>query len=342
MVDDYLFMRSQGSGSGPHLLSPIIVNDNVVDLIVTPGKKPGDLAKARMRPESNFHHMDAELMTVGAGKPTRLDLQTVTPTIFSIRGEIAVDSPPVVRIFHVDEPILFARALFIEALRRHGIRTEGSLYRPLRFDLPSRKMCEKLPRIAEFRSAPLSEAIAVTLKVSHNLYASTLPLLIAVKHDEHTIEQGLRRQGAFLKDLGVPVETISLAGGAGGSNCDALTPEATVKLLRAMSDRPESEAFFGAMAILGVDGTLTGAVPADSPVRGKVRAKSGTLLGYDAMNDRILLRSKALAGTMDTAKGTKLFFAFFVNDVPLPTGATSMRHGKVLGKLCEIVYQHGP
>jgi D-alanyl-D-alanine carboxypeptidase/D-alanyl-D-alanine-endopeptidase (penicillin-binding protein 4) len=32
----------------------------------------------------------------------------------------------------------------------------------------------------------------------------------------------------------------------------------------------------------------------------------------------------------------------FVNDVPLPKGTQSTREGKVLGKLCEIIYQHAP
>ena len=43
---------------------------------------------------------------------------------------------------------------------------------------------------------------------------------------------------------------------------------------------------------------------------------------------------------MTTARGTRLTFAMFVNDVPLPHGVTPSREGKVLGRLCEIVYEH--
>jgi D-alanyl-D-alanine carboxypeptidase/D-alanyl-D-alanine-endopeptidase (penicillin-binding protein 4) len=342
LVDDYLFQRSRGTGTGPDLLSPIVVNDNVIDVVITPGKAPGQLASVRLRPESEFHRMDAEVVTVESDKPTRILIQSATTTAFSVRGEIAVNSPPALRIFHVDEPILFARALFIEALKRQGIRVRASLYRPSRFDLPPRKMCEKLPRVAYFTSPPLSETVTVTLKVSHNLYGSSLPLLIAAKYDEHTLDQGLRRQGTFLRELGVPVETISLSGGAGGNNADAVTPEATVKLLQAMSKRPEGEAFFGALPILGVDGTLFDVVESSSPARGKVRAKSGTLIWYDALNDRLLVRCKALAGTATTAKGSKLYFAMFVNDVALAPGATPLREVKALGKLCEVLCEYGP
>jgi D-alanyl-D-alanine carboxypeptidase/D-alanyl-D-alanine-endopeptidase (penicillin-binding protein 4) len=56
----------------------------------------------------------------------------------------------------------------------------------------------------------------------------------------------------------------------------------------------------------------------------------------------MLLTSKALAGTMTTARGRRLIFAMFVNSVPLPRGLTPAREGRVLGQLCEIVHQHAP
>ena len=59
-------------------------------------------------------------------------------------------------------------------------------------------------------------------------------------------------------------------------------------------------------------------------------------------NERALLRSKSIAGVMTTAKGRTLVFAIFVNDVSLPKGVETSREGKLLGKICEIVYQHAP
>ena len=47
-----------------------------------------------------------------------------------------------------------------------------------------------LTRVAVLKSPPLSEAIKVTLKVSHNLYASTLPLLVAAKYGKRTLAGG--------------------------------------------------------------------------------------------------------------------------------------------------------
>jgi D-alanyl-D-alanine carboxypeptidase/D-alanyl-D-alanine-endopeptidase (penicillin-binding protein 4) len=137
----------------------------------------------------------------------------------------------------------------------------------------------------------------------------------------------------------VEVATVSFAGGAGGASADAVTPRATVQLLRAMAKRPEYQVFHAGLPVLGVDGTLSEAVPPNSPARGKVKAKTGTLTAKDTLNDRTLLRSKALAGTLTTAKGRSLTFAMFVNNVWLPKGVAASVEGKVLGKLCEILHE---
>ncbi len=82
----------------------------------------------------------------------------------------------------------------------------------------------KLPKVAEYTSPPFSEFVKVILKVSHNLYASTLPLLLAAQHGERTLDAGLRRQGDILKSLGVDLDGISFGGGAGGDRADLATP----------------------------------------------------------------------------------------------------------------------
>ncbi len=51
---------------------------------------------------------------------------------------------------------------------------------------------------------------------------------------------------------------------------------------------------------------------------------------------------KALAGTMTTRTGATLFFAMFVNNVPVPRETGAAREGRVLGRLCEILHDNGP
>jgi D-alanyl-D-alanine carboxypeptidase/D-alanyl-D-alanine-endopeptidase (penicillin-binding protein 4) len=107
-----------------------------------------------------------------------------------------------------------------------------------------------------------------------------------------------------------------------------------------MAKRPEFAAYKAGFPVLGVDGTLVDVVEKDSPARGKVFAKTGTYSDPDLLNDRLLLRSKSLAGVMTTAGGRELVFAIFVNDVLMPQGVEPTREGKVIGRLCEILYEH--
>jgi D-alanyl-D-alanine carboxypeptidase/D-alanyl-D-alanine-endopeptidase (penicillin-binding protein 4) len=208
--------------------------------------------------------------------------------------------------------------------------------------LPEKAAYDGMSCVARHTSPPFSEVVKVTLKVSHNLYASTLPLLLAAEKGKRTLAAGLQVQRQVLQDLGVDVGTVSFGGGAGGANADQVTPRTTVQLLQALAKRSEYPHLLAGLPVLGVDGTLAKAVPPDSPARGKAQAKTGTLFWRDLLNDRDLLTSKALAGTMTTARGRSLTFAMFVNNVPLPAGVTTSREGRTLGRLCEMVYQQSP
>ena len=341
LIDERLFERSKSSGSGPTTVTPIVINDNVIDVIVTPADKAGDPAQVRMRPETDFVRMDAQVQTV-AGAVTKLEVKALGGERFAVRGQIGVKAKAQVRTYHVEDPAGFARALFLDALRQHGVTVNASGLQAPRAELPERESYARLERVALHKSPPFAEVAKVTLKVSHNLYASTLPLLVAAKHGKRTLGDGLKLQRDLLADLGVDTKTISFGGGAGGAGADYVTPRATVQLLQGMAKRPEYKAYEAALPVLGVDGTLADVVGPNSPARGAVKAKTGTYSWYDVLNNRSLLTSKALAGVLTTMRGRRLLFTMFVNQVPLPPGVGPAREGRVLGQLCEIIHQHAP
>jgi D-alanyl-D-alanine carboxypeptidase/D-alanyl-D-alanine-endopeptidase (penicillin-binding protein 4) len=342
LIDDRLFAQARGSGSGPGLLTPIVVNDNIIDVTVKPGAAVGDPATFELRPVTDWAQVDVRVETVSAMRKPRIMVERTGPQRWVLTGSIPVNSKPLVRICSVDDPAGFARALFLEQLRQAGVTVKASALRPPSAELPEKGSYEKLPRVAVLKSAPLSEVIKVTLKVSHNLYASLLPLLVAVKHKQRTLEEGMKLQGKALKDLGLDVASFSLETGAGGGNGDRVTPRVTVELLSRMMNRPDFAVYREALPILAVDGTLVDVVGKDSPARGKVVGKTGTYGDADLLNDRVYLRAKSLAGYMTTAKGRTLVYAIFVNDVPLPKGIEPAREGKVIGRLCEIIYEYAP
>ncbi|MCI0587424.1 MAG: D-alanyl-D-alanine carboxypeptidase/D-alanyl-D-alanine-endopeptidase [Planctomycetes bacterium] len=338
LVDDRLFERSEGSGSGPRSLSPVLVNDNLVDLLVTPAE-PGRPAKVDWRPRALIVRVDAQVETVAPDAPVDVFVSGTAPGEIRVRGKVPAGHAPLLRTIEVSDPPAFARALLIEALRRGGVGVAASPLGANPIDLlPGRETLAGLPRVAVLRSPPFSENARLILKVSHNLHASTLPLLLAARAGKRTLGEGLLLEAEALRRIGVPVGEISFGGGAGGSRADHVTPRATVALLRAMMSRPDASMFEASLPVLGVDGTLARVVEAGSPARGKARAKTGTLFWDDGLSGRPLLTSKALAGFLETAKGRRLAFAMFVNGTHLEKEDDTARVGRVLGRLCEIVH----
>jgi D-alanyl-D-alanine carboxypeptidase/D-alanyl-D-alanine-endopeptidase (penicillin-binding protein 4) len=103
----------------------------------------------------------------------------------------------------------------------------------------------------------------------------------------------------------------------GATTNDLYTPQTTVDLLTYWTHRPDFDRFRAALPILGVDGSLA-IVQTESPAKGSVAAKTGTLVGGDFVNDRAVLDNKALAGYIDARDGRHLAFTAVVNNAPLP------------------------
>lgn len=337
LIDDRLFEHAEGSGSGPGHITPILINDNLIDFLVEP-TEPGQPAKVTVRPETKLYTIKLDMQTVEKGTKGETWIRVENNQI-TLSGKIPAGRTPLLRIYEVPDPAGWARSLLIEALQRAGVEVAAPIsIRHPEAKLPAKEEIEKLTRVAQLESPPFSENARLILKVSHNLHASTLPLLVAAHHGKRTLSDGLRLEHAFLTKAGVEADAISFGGGAGGSRADYVTPKVTVELLVAMTGRKDFALYERAMPSLGVDGTLSKSIGPDSPARDKVHAKTGTLLWDDLLQGNSLLTSKALAGYMTTAKGRKLAFAAFVNGVHLRDGIGTKRIGDDLGKLAEIVY----
>ncbi|RPI81885.1 MAG: D-alanyl-D-alanine carboxypeptidase/D-alanyl-D-alanine-endopeptidase, partial [Planctomycetaceae bacterium] len=272
--------------------------------------------------------------------PLAVALRAVGPNDLVLSGRIPQGHKPLLRVYEVPNAAAFTRSLLIEALERAGVTVDASPLGAQSTANLAQTSAEtsRLPQVAELASPPFAESARLILKVSHNLHASTLPLLIAAKHQKRTLAEGLALQHDVLAKLGVEVDTISFGGGAGGSQADCVTPRATVQLLRSMRKHPAAMAYREALPVLGVDGTLAESAPADSPARGKVQAKTGTYFWENTMNKRFLLTSKALAGYITTAQNRELAFALFVNRAHIEKPSETVNAGKALGRIAEAIY----
>ena len=78
-----------------------------------------------------------------------------------------------------------------------------------------------------------------------------------------------------------------------------------------------------------------------SPATGHVFGKTGTYATSDELNRKAMITGKGLAGYVDTAKGSHLAFALYVNMVAVPLDdpdAAQKIAGEALGEIATAAY----
>nr|WP_257019001.1 D-alanyl-D-alanine carboxypeptidase/D-alanyl-D-alanine-endopeptidase [Streptomyces sp. TLI_235] len=294
------------------LPTPMIVNDNVIDLLTTP-TAPGQTAQLFWRPQVAPYQVTSTVRTVPAGGTTDIQVSTNPDgTRITLSGTIAADADPVLRISHIQDPNAFARTALIEALARAGVTVTARPVGPdpvglLPADYPAGS------RVAAYVSPPFEQYTRLILKVSHNLGANLGICLMAVAAGSHDCVDGFPVLRAFLERAGVDLTQVQLADGRGGDPVDRATPVAVNQILAYWLRTPEADTFRNALPILGVDGTLADNCT-DCPAKGKVWAKTGTVAGFDFLNQQLAVGAETIAGYLDAGNGRLHTFFAGVNN----------------------------
>lgn len=314
VIDDRLFPTF---AKDDYFITPIWINDNLIDLTITPGAA-GEAATIEWRPQSAAYEVDSKATTAAAGQAATLDVTSPAAGVIEVSGELPADGGPTLRTFQVEDPAAFARTVMIEALVRAGVEVTATATgsNPINL-LPAADSYAEADRVALLTSPPFAENIKLINKVSMNQDADLLVMLLALKAGETSFDAGLAQIRVFLEDIELDPDLVSISDGRGNEYTDLFSPRTVSRLLFLMTKQADFAPYFESLSILGVDGSETGTVPADSPVAGKARAKSGTTVAGDLMNQRPIVMTRALTGYMTAKSGRDLIFAIYVNDVPV-------------------------
>lgn len=347
LVDATLFTAGgRELGTGVYI-SPISVNDNVIDLMITPGESVGTPAKVDVSPSVPYLAITNKLITgVARSKPSiedhDIDEQPNSSRSVELTGSIPLGSRPYLEPYAVKDPVNFAEALLQQALIDKGVqlgtpKSSG----PLSF-ANLKKFYDPKYKVAEHVSPPLSEEIKVTLKVSQNLHASMTPYILGAvlgHTPTHADFAGFQLERGFLEKAGLDLGGASQADGAGGAQSAFYTPDFMAHYLAFMAAQSTYHLFQDALPVLGRDGTLV-KTEANTPAAGQVFAKTGTFGAMDLLNHRLLLVGKGLAGYMTTTSGQHLAFAMYVNHVSLPADPDAAQQvaGAALGAIAAAAY----
>jgi PBP4 family serine-type D-alanyl-D-alanine carboxypeptidase len=328
-VDDRLF-EPYRVPNGNLLVSPIMVNENMVDVTVAP-TAPGRQATITHRPATAAFRVRGTVTTAPAGADPAVALSgsgliacigrpRCTGTV---GGALPLGyTAPLTGIdafvgtFRVEDPAAFARTAFVEALRRNGVRVAARTVRsnprgvlPRRFGYPA------TTRVAVHGSAPYAQVARLVNKVSLNLGANLSLSLFGLHHGRRTIQGALAAERRRLANrFGVDPDQFRFPTNGSGTPDSRATPRALVQLLRAMSKTEVARTYAATLPALGRNGSLahTGTT---LPARGHVRAKPGTTILPGADGQTVELKAQNMAGYITTRSGRRLAYAVMANDV---------------------------
>jgi len=331
-VDDRLFVPYRVP-NGKLLITPMMLNENMVDVTITPGA-PGQPAAVADRPRTASFSVEGGVTTGAAGSDATVALSgngriacigrpgcagTVSGALpFGYRAPLT-GLPSFVGTFRVEDPTAFARTAFVEALWRTGVSVDAPIVasnpRGVLRGGPRIPDYPRHARVAAYRSAPFAQVARLVLKVSLNLGANLSLSLFGLEHGQRTIDGSLRAERrALVRRFGVDGAQFRFPTNGSGTPDSQASPRALVQLLRAMARTPVFRPFRASLPVMGVDGSLahTGT---DLPGRGHVFAKPGTTITAGPDGKTFELKAQNLAGYITTRSGRRVAYALMVNDV---------------------------
>ncbi len=341
---DTSMLPDQGPDSGTGAtISPIVVNDNLVDVTVTPGARPGDPVTIAASPQTPYVTFINHATTGARKSDATIDLSADARDAQGRHTVTITGAQPtgagVLYAYRVPEPGAFAQAAFTVALGDAGVTVQNSaLSRSVATPSPASYVPSNL--VAQHVSPPLSEDAYITLKVSDNLHAALMPYLWAV-YRSHVksgdyLKAGFALEAQTLRAAGLDVKEAAQQDGNGGSAF--FTADFMVRYLAWARLQSWYRYLLRGLPIMGVDGTLVG-IQRASPARGKVFAKTGTDDSDNHLNGGGVYE-KGLAGYITTRGGRHVAFAFYIGAMNGPhdedTGAVA---GQILGAMATATYE---
>jgi D-alanyl-D-alanine carboxypeptidase/D-alanyl-D-alanine-endopeptidase (penicillin-binding protein 4) len=302
--------------------SALIVNSNELVLQIARGEKPGDPVRAQWRDDDAYYDIRNEAVTVeGDGDTLRISMQAGDKAL-RLHGTLGVEAPPQTIPIAANDPAVVAAYRFRRLLQERGVEVTGEVgarHRPLTLaDEPKTRgegaSSGESPagaEIARLLPPPLIDDLRFLNKQSQNLHAEALLRRLGLIEGGGSRSEGLAIVEKMLDETGANRMEWDLSDGSGMSVYNRVTPRMMTRFLQWTSRQPWAEDFRSTLAVGGVDGTLSRRFR-DTPLQGRIFAKSGTLTG-----------TNTLSGFLLSAKGKMLIFSAYANDRPEEVGSAT-------------------
>jgi D-alanyl-D-alanine carboxypeptidase/D-alanyl-D-alanine-endopeptidase (penicillin-binding protein 4) len=294
------------------LVPPIFVNDNLLDIVLTPGD-PGEPATVATLPETAALTVTSEVVTGDPDSDAELEvgIDEADERVVRVSGTVPPGDPSLT-VYRIPDGASWARTLFIEALERSGVTVSAP---PLAANdtsaLPEADAFPEGSEVASLTSAPISEMGGMILATSYNTGANAFLCLLAVQAGSTDCTDGLDAVRDLAVEAGIPDSELVLVDGQGG-NPAAATPRAVIAWLEYLQSQEWGQVFEDGLPILGERGSLV-LSGVGSPAAGKVKGKTGTEAGGEPGTGRLFIGVQGLAGYLDVGADRSLLFVVAVS-----------------------------
>jgi serine-type D-Ala-D-Ala carboxypeptidase/endopeptidase (penicillin-binding protein 4) len=238
-----------------------------------------------------------------SGRTPTTSLSVVTDPEYgpSVTGTIAVGDSATLTVAHRDVAAAYLAALSI-ALGERGIALGGGTDARVTAAVPVTGAAP-LDTLFSLASPPLREVLPHLQKPSQNQIAEVLLKTLGLERTGvGSADSGRRVIESQLVAWGADPEGFAVRDGSGLSRHDYVSPETVVRVLEAMRRSPDFAAYYDALPIAGVDGTIATRMRG-TPAQGNVHAKTG-----------YVDRARSLSGYVHAADGELLLFSLLCNN----------------------------
>ena len=297
----------------------LFFNEGFSRVLVKAGARPGDTPTVTTLPIRS-HPVVRNLATtvvrsVDSARTRSLEVvnDTIGPGVM-LTGTMSPGDSMVLTISYRDQNAAYLAALK-EALQDKGIVVgDAVIARGTRSD-----------SLFATLSPPLPSILARLEKVSQNQIAEILLKTVArEKTDTGTYFRGRTVVRDKLLSWGVDSMGFAVRDGSGLSRHNFVTPETLIRVLATMQKDSAFKAFYDALPIAGVDGSLSSRMR-NTPAMGNLRGKTG-----------FIDKARTLSGYVTTADGRMLVYSIMANNYSTPSRPIDQIQNEIGARLAAL------
>ena len=299
----------------------LLFNEGFTNVVVHAGARAGDSVRVETTPTKTWPKLRVSAVTVAPfvmpadtlqPRPARPEIvlrkDTLTGDVM-VTGTIAVNDSATIAITHRDPDAAYIAALR-EALTRHGIAIGDEAVPGTAADT-----------IVTMWSPPLREILKPFMKPSQNQIGEMLFKTLGLERATPTATTPRAIVEQQLLAWGAQPSGFIVRDGSGLSRYDYVSPETIVHVLAAMRRDTAFAAYYDAMPIAGVDGTIRTRMRG-TPAAANVHAKTGSVA-----------QARSLSGYVQALSGDTLIFSILANNWSVPAGRVTAAADSIAARL---------